>query len=405
MVTKQTNPSLPGGTTVIDGSPAGAGTGRTSRNGNLQRALQLVVRERVTTRADLARLTGLTRATVSDLVAKLVSDGLVRDVGPGTSSGGKPPTLLELNASGRDIVAIDLSRRPFVGALVDLAGRIHHRAKGRGGELRGRDAIRDVFRLVDRLVTVADAPVLGVGVGTPGIVDEDGSVVEASNLGWHGVALRRELADRIGHPVTVANDAHVGALAELGAHPGGNLVLVKVGVGIGAGIVVDGDLHLGDRPAAGEIGHIRVVERGERCRCGNRGCLETVASVPSIVAAALRAAGRDGGDVSVPWDVRELAGAIGEEPVRRAIDRAGRSLGTVLSHLVAILDIHRVVVALELAGAEETFLDVVRDEVHGRVLPDLADAVTFSADTSGPDLVLAGAAALVLRERLGVSWR
>jgi predicted NBD/HSP70 family sugar kinase len=373
---------------------------------NLQVALQHVYREGVTTRAGLSRLTGLTRATVSQLVAQLVRDDLVRETGQGTSSGGKPPTLLELNAAGREIVAIDLSRRPFGGALVDLAGRIHHRVRGGRGNARGAQGLRDVFRLADRLVAAAEAPVLGVGVGTPGIVDHDGAVVEASNLEWHGVPLRHALADRLGHAVTVANDAHAGALAELGAHPDGNLVLVKVGLGIGAGIVVDGRLHLGDRPAAGEIGHIRIVEGGARCRCGNVGCLETVASVPSIVASALELAGRDPQVApSLPWDARRLAEAIGQDAVSEAIRRAGVSLGAALSHLVAILDIHRVVVALELSNAEDRFLSAIRDEVRGRVLPDLASVVEFAPSTTGPDLVLSGAAALVLREQLGVSWR
>lgn len=404
MVTKQTKSAR---LTASAPDPAVdlSGSRHTPRTRNLRLALQHVYREGVTTRAGLSRLTGLTRATVSELVSQLVDARLVSEVGPGTSSGGKPPTLLELNASGREIVAIDLSRRPFGGALVDLGGRIHHRARGRNGDVRGREGLRDVFRLVDRLVAAADAPILGIGVGTPGIVDHDGAVVEASNLGWHGVPLRRELAERAGHPVTVANDAHAGVLAELGAHPDGNLVLVKVGVGIGAGIVVDGRLHLGDRPAAGEIGHIRVVERGARCRCGNAGCLETVASVPSIIASAVElAGGGPDGVASLPWDVNELARAIGDEPVRTAVERAGRSLGAVLAHLVAILDIHRVVVALELTGGD-ALLDAVRDEVRGRVLPDLASVVEFTPGSTGPDLVLTGAAALVLRERLGVSWR
>lgn len=398
MVTKQTN--------AVPVLPPTDPTRRSLRTQNLRAALQHVYREGVTTRADLSRLTGLTRATVSELVSRLVVDDLVRETGQGTSSGGKPPTLLELNPGGRTIVAIDLSRRPFGGALVDLSGRIHHRATAGRGSPRGPQGLRDVFRLADRLVAEATSPVLGVGVGTPGIVDRDGAVVEAANIEWHGVPLRRELAERLERPVTVANDAHVGALAELGAHPDGNLVLVKVGLGIGAGIVVDGRLHLGDRPAAGEIGHIRVVERGAHCRCGNRGCLETVASVPSIIGSALRLAGRDPAEAAdLPWDASELGSAIGSAPVARAVERAGRHVGVVLAHLVAILDIHRIVLALELTGASAAFLEAVGGEIGKRVLPDLAPVVELTASATGPDLVLSGAAALVLREQLGVSWR
>ncbi|MGH2734257.1 MAG: ROK family protein [Actinomycetota bacterium] len=349
------------------------------RRQNLQAVLQCVYREGVTSRARIARMTGLTRATVSELIGRLASAGLVTDVGPGESSGGKPPTLIELNARAREIVAIDLSSRPFRGALVDLAGRIRHRATGPEESIGG---VTEVFDLVSSLIESASAPVLGIGIGTPGIVDQDGVVVEAANLEWHGLPLRHELGERFELPVTVANDAHVAALAEFGAHPGPNLVVVKIGVGIGAGIVLNGALYRGDRPAAGEIGHIRVVEGGERCSCGNFGCLETVASVPSIL-------GRAAGD---------------ERALAESVTAAGRSLGAVLANLVAILDIHRIVIAFELRDWEDELLESVRAEVATRVLPDLATVVELHSSTSGPDLVVGGAAALVLREQLGVVW-
>jgi predicted NBD/HSP70 family sugar kinase len=380
------------------------GSTHSGRRANLQAALQHVYREGTTSRARISRGTGLTRATVSELVSQLVRSALVHEVGPGASSGGKPPTLLSLNAAGRSIVAIDLGRQPFRGALVDLSGQIGRRLDGRRQAVRGDDGLREVFRLVRSLVGSASSPVLGVGVGTPGIVDPDGAVVEASNLGWHDVPLRRELAERTGLPLTVANDAHVGALAEFGTHPSENLVVVKVGMGIGAGIVVDGHLHLGDRPAAGEIGHIRVREPGIPCRCGNAGCLETVASVPSIVRSAAASAGVAGSD-ELPWDVSELSAELGSDAVQEAIAAAGRSVGAVLAHVVAILDIHRVVVSLELEGAIEPFVAAIREEVAARVLPDLAPLIELAPSESGPDLVLSGAAALVLRNELGVMWR
>jgi predicted NBD/HSP70 family sugar kinase len=392
---------------LVPGASASPFDGSTHRvrRANLQAALQHVYRERVTSRASISKDTGLTRATVSDLILQLVRSGLVREIGPGTSSGGKPPTLLGLNADGRAIVAIDLSRQPFRGALLDLTGGIVQRIDGRRDAVRGDAGVEEVFRLVGSLVSSASAPVLGIGVGTPGIVDADGAVVEASNLAWHGVPLRRELAIRTQLPVTVANDAHASALAEFETtHASANLVVVKVGVGIGAGIVVDGHLHLGDRPAAGEIGHIRVVEPGLPCHCGNTGCLETVASVPSIVRSAAAIAGVDDDD-GRPWEVRQLSAAFGPEPVWNAIREAGRNVGAVLANVVAILDIHRVVVSLEIDGGLEPFLDAIRTEVASRVLPDLAPVIDVSAGESGPDLVISGAAAMVLRHELGVMWR
>lgn len=376
------------------------------RRRNLEAALQCVYHEDLTSRAHIARLTGLTRATVSELISQLVAAGIVNEVGPGTSSGGKPPTLIELNAQGREIVALDLSRQPFRGALVDLAGTIRRRGVAGNGRATGEDGVRGASRLVATLLDAATAPVLGVGIGTPGIVDVDGSVVEAVNLRWHGVPLQQELAARYGLPVRVANDAHVAALAEFGSRHGTNLVVVKIGVGIGAGIVVNGSLYSGDRPAAGEIGHIRVTDNGARCTCGNSGCLETVASVPSILRRAALIAGREPSpDGSPAGDVDEIMAMLGRDAIRQAVAEAGRALGSVLAHMVAILDIHRIVIALEMPGYEDQLLDGLRAEVEARVLPDLASVVELSSTTRGPDLVIAGAAALVLRDQLGVVWR
>ncbi|MGH2554708.1 MAG: ROK family protein, partial [Actinomycetota bacterium] len=265
--------------------------------------------------------------------------------------------------------------------------------------------VREASRLVGTLLEAATSPILGIGIGTPGIVDVDGSVVEAVNLQWHGVSLQQELAARFDLPVRVANDAHVAALAEFGLRHT-NLVVVKVGVGIGGGIVVNGGLYSGDRPAAGEIGHIRVADNGIPCTCGNSGCLETVASVPSILRRAAAIAGRElDQEGSLSTDPDELVRALGRDAIGQAVAEAGRAMGSVLAHMVAILDIHRIVIALELPGFEDRLLEVLRAEVGARVLPDLASVVELSATTRGPDLVIAGAAALVLRDQLGVVWR
>lgn len=402
MYTKQTIHAAP----VSPSHLAAKATKEGARRRNLELALQSVYRHGVTTRAEISRLTGLTRATVSDLVSDLVGSGLVREMGPGPSSGGKPPTMLSLNPRGRDIVALDLSREPFEGAVVDLSGRIQDRRRAPRRSARGRRGVDAVLALARGLVAGAEAPVLGIGIGTPGVVDLDGVVVEAANLGWHGIALRDRVEHELGLPVQVANDAHAAAVAEYGSRHVANLAVVKVGVGIGAGIVVNGRLFRGDRPGAGEIGHVRVVEDGLPCTCGNRGCLETVASVPSILRDAVRRSGTP--DVipdELPWDLEALEATLGARPVRASIQTAGRHLGAVLANLVAILDVHQIAIELELAGAQDLLFAGVRAEVAARVLPSIASVVEFTETTHHADLVLAGAAAMVLGEELGVVWR
>jgi N-acetylglucosamine repressor len=376
-----------------------------SRRNNLRTTLELVSTEGATSRAEISRQTGLTRAAVSSLVAELIDQGLLRELGRGISAGGKPPTLLSLNERGRDIVAIDLGHRPFRAALVDLSGRIHERMDSphieNGPNPTGASARDAAVDLIGNLIEKSQAPVLGIGVGTPGVVDTEGRVIEAANLDWHQVDLAGELRKRFSIPVSIANDAQVAALAEFRRHPAErqNLVLVKLGRGVGAGVIINGALHRGDHAAAGEIGHVQVVPDGEKCSCGNRGCLETVASIPAI----LRRLGADPDRHA--WDALALAGMAGEEPVRRALAEAGRHLGAVLANVVALLDVGHVVLASELRNAGDVLVDEVRGAIRQRVLPATADLIEVEISSLGGDLVLAGAASAVLADRLGVVLR
>jgi predicted NBD/HSP70 family sugar kinase len=339
---------------------------------------------------------------VSSLVGELIDTGLLRELGQGTSAGGKPPTLLALNERGREIVALDLGRRPFRGALIDLSGRIHERVEADPEPVAptGEQAHHMVTKLIESLIARASAPILGIGVGTPGVVDADGTVLEAANLDWHGLELGAVLRRRFNVPVSIANDAAMAALVEYRRRPADrNLVLVKLGRGIGAGVVINGALHRGEHSAAGEIGHVRALDHGERCRCGNTGCLETVASVPAI----LRRAGAD--PDRHPWDALALAGLVGEDPVRRALTEAGRHLASALANVVALLDIGHVVLAPDLLNAGDILIDEIRTELAARILPTTADFLEIEATQLGGDLVLAGAASGVVVDHLGVTLR
>ena len=372
-----------------------------SRRSNLQTTLDLVSEHRATTRAELSRVTGLTRAAVSSLVAELIDQGLLTEVGRGTSAGGKPPTLLALNAAGRDIIAIDLGHRPFQGALVDLRGHIRHRVHADQPHLVGPAAVDAAVGLIASLLEKSEAPVLGIGVGTPGVVEASGLVLEAANLDWHRFDLGQVIASRFGLPVSIANDAQVAALAELRRHPGSgeSVLVVMLGQGVGAGVVLDARLYRGENSSAGEIGHVQVVPDGLPCSCGNLGCLETVASIPAI----LRTLGAD--PERDPWDALALSSLVGEEPLRRALHQAGHHLAGVLAHAVGLLGITRIVIAPEIRNAGEALVEGIREGLAGRVLPATAELVEIEVSSLGGDLVIAGAASAVLTDRLGVVLR
>ncbi|WP_337062820.1 ROK family transcriptional regulator [Kineococcus sp. G2] len=341
-------------------------------------------------RADLARATGLTRVTVSEIVAGLVADDLVAEL-QARSGGrvGKPATPVGLRGEDNLVVAVDLTRLSAVrGAVLDLTGRVVEETTADLHGLRGSAALAAVEEFCRGVLgsarSAARASVLGVGIGTPGVVDEHGTVVDAANLGWSDVPLAQLLTDALGAGVHVVNDANAGALAEFtygGSSPSGSMT-VMVGEGLGAGIVLDGHLVRGGRMAAGEIGHLTVAPNGPPCECGRRGCLETYLSVPRLTAAL-----------------------EGRTPARRraVLTAAGRRLGAALAPVVAALDLDEVLLSGPRDLLAGPLLDAARRSVRDACLPTADDVPTVRTASLEDSAVLRGAAALVLSGELGFS--
>lgn len=337
-------------------------------------------------RADLARRTELTPATVSALVAELEGMGLVMAAGTrrGEDQVGKPPTMMRIRADARNVIALDLSDPETLrAAVVDLGGRIIERVELPVGGASGDEALRLVTSLAAQGIDAATSTILGIGVGSPGVVTPDGSVIEASVFDWHHLDLREHLRAEFGYPTQVSNDANAAAIAEYsrGGHEAANLVVVKIGSGVGAGFILNGQPFRGEHAGAGEIGHFGVDSDGPRCRCGHRGCLETFVASPHV-ARALAAEGADVGEV------------------RRSA--AGR-LGIALAAIVAILGIDRIIVSgpRELLG--DDFCDIAEESLRVRCLDSVAESVDVRYTSLGDDVVLLGAAGLVLSQELGVA--
>lgn len=352
-------------------------------------------------RAEIARLTGLTRTSVGELVAELETEGLAHDVGRGPSTGGKAPTLVALIDDARHVVTLDLGERTFAAALLNIRGEIQRRA---ARDLEGADgdaAIELVHDLIDEILAGPHGPILGVGVGTPGIVGEDGTIRWAVNLSWADLPLGDILESRYGLPTIVANDSRAAAIATYlfgGEDRPSNLVAIKVGRGIGAGLVLNGELFGGDSDGAGEIGHIVVEPDGAECRCGRFGCLETVASAPAI----LRAAEAAGLSTTTLGDLAAAAGA-GDETALAVVRAAGRALGTAIANLIGILDVREIVLHGSVTALGEPWLDAIRDEATRRSLGPLARETRLVDGGTGDDLTLLGAAAMLLTRELGLT--
>ena len=354
-----------------------------ARRHNRSLVLRTLFESGAQSRADLARATHLTRVTTSDLAAELLAEGLVEELGTRTDQGvGKPAILIGVVADSRLTITLDLSDEGvFSGALVDLAGTILDRRVAKREGRTGDEAVELAAKLASELAHDAPGPLLGLGVGSPGVVTPDGVIVEAPNLGWFELDLSRRLSDAIDVVTHVANDANAAALGELAAgEPDRSLFLIKVGHGVGAGLVLDGQLVLGERFAAGEIGHVVVDPRGDECACGLRGCLETVIAAPLLR--------------------RHLAEADKPGRVRT---NAGRRLGVALAPVVSTLNLREVVLSGPPELLDDAFRSAALDTVRDRTLPAVGDNVEVRLTSLGEDDVHLGAARLVLDRELGVS--
>lgn len=224
--------------------------------------LNTIYHSQGTSRADVARITGLTRSTVSDLVAEWIDEGVVQELGYGQSVGGKPPVLLGIIDEARHILGIDLASGEFRGAVIDLRGEIQHSVSLPIDSYPGSGALDVVYELIDQLLKASTSPVIGIGIGAPGLMDsERGIVLNAVNLDWKDLPLATTLEDRYQFPVYIANDTQISTLAEYnfgGSDKTSNLLLVKISRGVGAGLLINQQLFQGDGFGAGEIGHIRV---------------------------------------------------------------------------------------------------------------------------------------------------
>jgi len=355
-----------------------------ARAHNRSLVLQTLFHQGAMSRADLSRETGLTRVTISDLVAELISDGYVAERGTREASGpGKPAILVDLDREGHRIIGLDLSNTDrFLGAVLTLDGEIVARHDVEVPADRA-DILGVVTALARDLVADAHAPVLGVGVGSPGIVDPHGVVLSAPNFGWTDVDLEGALSRELDLPVLVANDANAAVLAEytFGGAPD-DVLLVRVGRGVGSGLLAGGQPMRGSRFAAGEIGHVTVgTDGGPRCVCGKVGCLEAWLSVPSLE-----------GRLAAPGTDRD-----------ETLRDAGERLGIALAPIVGALDLSEIVLSGPRELLDGPLAESTVETLRARTLAQFHDGVQVRMTAEGEDIVLRGAAVMVLSGQLGVS--
>lgn len=395
------------GVPLLTGGLADApGSLESLRGRNRERVLGAVQRRGTTSRVDIVRETGLSRSTVSSLVGSLIADGLLverpdRPVPGGSPGGGRPPTVLTLNPMAAGVLGVHFGHDSARVALADLSGQlIAERLRELDVDHHVEATLAFASDSAFELLAEADLPpdrVIGCGVAVSSPVHRAGTDPQGPSLltDWRGVDIAGELQSRLSTPVLVGNDANLGAVAEwtFGAGRGvDDLIYVMLSDGLGAGLILNGQLFSGGHDIAGEFGHVVVEPGGSICRCGGRGCLETVAGGRSLVAALEH---RDGRRRSLA-DAVDLA--VGQDPgALRIFGDCGRAVGEALAGICAVLDPSMVIVGGKASAVGPVLLDGVRAGLRHRLPPSMNSDLPVVAGELGARAEVLGAIALVTR--------
>lgn len=367
---------------------------------NMSIVLNTIIRFAPLSRVKVSELTGLNKATVSNLVLELCENHLVQEIGPGKSSGGRKPRMLLFNGKAGYAVGVEIRLKQMMAVLTDLEGRIiaeneclleHHDVSS---------VLSNMVQLVKGLMELTPSShygIVGVGVGVPGMVDSDGTVLFAPNLGWEMVPLQQLLEEEIGVPVTIDNEANAGAQGELRFGAGRDaqhLLYISAGSGIGSGIIINGDLYKGARGYAGETGHMTIEADGKECSCGNRGCWELYASEKTY------------DHPESPLPSRRTSELVrhaeqGHDETIAHFSDIGRYLGVGITNLVNGFNPQSVVIGGPLADAREWIQDTIEQVVSKRTLPYHRERMEIRFAELGSRSTVIGAAYSAISQFLG----
>jgi glucokinase-like ROK family protein len=371
-------------------------------------------------RAQIAQSLDLSRSTVSAIVDQLVRDGLVVEGGAGLSRGGRRPIVLDINPDAGRVVGVDIGATHLYILVADLLGRIVGAFESRisisdGPDQCLRQAINGVERALGQAGVGIEA-VSGLAVGVPGPVILEAGMVQAPPImpGWDGYPIRQRFLDHwpLTIPVSVDNDADLGALGEwaYGAGRGvDHLAYIKVGTGIGCGVLINGQVYHGARGTAGEIGHITISEDGPPCTCGNYGCLEVMASGRAIAQRAQLAVRAGQGtrlaevspvEALTARDVAAFA-QQGDAVAQQFLADAGRYVGIAVASLINLLNPSLVIVGGGVARSGDLLLDPVRTTVRERSLRSSYQSARIVPAALGERSTAMGAVALALNQTFG----
>jgi len=388
---------------------------------NEMHALRIIALKGMISRTELAEYLGYSRASITALVNRLVQIGILEELGEGESSGGRRPRLLNFKGAFGTLVGVDMGATSLDIALADFSGQIIERVSCTIDVRNGPDIVlTEICDQINRMLIqreLSPESLLGIGIGVPGPVEFSTGLLIAPPImpGWENYPIHKTL--RNSFPMTrvvVDNDVNVMALGELRSGQGrglDNFLFVKIGTGIGAGIICAGRIHRGSTGCAGDIGHICVDRNGWVCHCGNVGCLEAMASGPIIAKRGLEAAqeGRSPALAKLLESEKTLtayhigvASTQGDRVANEIIDASGLMIGEVLASLVNFFNPSLILIGGGISNIGDRLLSSIRQAVLKRSLPLSTRHLVINKSALGDDAGVRGALALVLESLLGI---
>lgn len=344
------------------------------KEGNKSLVLNKIIEASPISRASVASELGLNKGTVSSLVNDLLEDYLIYESGPGASSGGRRPVMLLFNEAAGYSIGIDLGVNYLLGALTDLNGNIVHTKEIVFKDFSYEEIKDELFIVIDFLIAAAPPSphgIIGIGVGVPGIVDNNGTILLAPNLNWKNLNLMEVLENKYGLPIIIENEANSGAYGEKKFGAGteyDNIIYISAGVGIGIGLILNGSLYKGSKGFSGEMGHMTIQVDGPECRCGNRGCWELYASEQALITKA-----ESTGLLQKDHEKFDLANlhALAKDGNKDAIalfEQTGDYLGVGINNIINTFNPQQVIIGNRLATAKKWLEEPLNKRVNKQAL-------------------------------------
>ena len=364
-------------------------------------------------RADLANLTKLNRSTITNIVNVLINDGLVLELNAMESKIGRPGIALSLRPDGGAVIGVEIGVGFISVILTDFVANILWREwKEFPLQSTQLDVISQAEELIDQAVSFADTKkltLLGIGLGVPGLVNvQEGELLFAPNLGWRNVPLRQLLSQRFHMSIYIENEANLGALGEYYFGVGRNvenIIYLSSGVGLGGGLIINGQLFKGGRGFAGEIGHIQRDPQGELCGCGRRGCWESQVGPRAVLQRVKRSIEADSKKTDADLDDLTFNQVVdralkGDQLCRSAMEKVGEDLGSGIADLANIFNPEMVIIGGAFSYGRAIILPVLEKIIADETLPAVKENLRVIVSEQGADACVLGAIAVVLDDIL-----